>query len=202
MARQAWVTADTHFGHAEALRLFARPFADVQTMDDALVDRINERVGRRDILLHLGDFTGPMPWKGKEGKASVAYARAIRERLRCRRIELVRGNHDPARRGFRALFDAVHDILSFRGWPGGDDRVVCCHYPLRSWQGMRNGALHLYGHAHGAAPEEGRSCDVGVDCWELGPVPLERVCALLASRTPFAPPGVGTAGQPARSPVP
>lgn len=202
MARQVWVTADTHFGHAEALRLFARPFADAKAMDDALIDRINARVGRRDTLLHLGDFTGPMPWKGKDGKASVAIARGLRSRLRCRRIELVRGNHDPDRRSFRALFDGVHDILTFRGWPGGDARVVCCHYPLRSWQGMRNGALHLYGHAHGAAPEEGRSCDVGIDCWELGPVPLGRVCMMLAARTPAPPPGEGSARQPVRTPVP
>jgi len=182
VASQVWVTADTHFGHEEAISLFARPARDVREMDEMLLEGINSRVGKRDTLLHLGDFMGPMPWSGDAGDASVARARDLRERIRCRRVELVRGNHDPSRRRFCRIFDDVHDILSFRGWTGGHERIVCCHYPMRSWQGMWNGALHLYGHAHGAAPEEGRSCDAGVDCWELGPVPLDRVCAMLVAR--------------------
>ncbi len=202
MAAQAWVTADTHFGHEEAIGLFSRPVRDCAEMDDLLIDRINARVGRRDRLIHLGDFMGPMRWSGKEGKASVERARSLRERIRCRSVELVRGNHDPAKRSFERLFDAVHDILSFRGWKGSEDRIVCCHYPMRSWQGMWNGALHLYGHAHGAACEEGRSCDVGVDCWDLGPVPLDDVCAMLASR-PLPERGAGGSGrQPSRAPLP
>ncbi len=182
MAAQVWVTADTHFGHDAAIGLFSRPVRDVREMDELMLERINAHVGKRDRLLHLGDFMGPMAWSGDEGKASVARARELRSRIRCRKVELVRGNHDPAKRSFARIFDAVHDILSFRGWSGGDERIVCCHYPMRSWQGMWNGALHLYGHAHGAATEEGRSCDVGVDCWELGPVPLDRVCDMLLSR--------------------
>ncbi|MBU3728810.1 MAG: metallophosphoesterase [Phycisphaerales bacterium] len=202
MASQVWVTADTHFGHEEAIRLFARPARDVREMDDMLLDRINAHVGKRDTLLHLGDFTGPMSWSGDEGDASLARARDLRERIRCRRVELVRGNHDPRKRRFRRIFDAVHDILSFRGWTGGDERIVCCHYPMRSWQGMWNGALHLYGHAHGAAPEEGRSCDVGVDCWELGPVTLDRACAMLVARPLPARESHHAARQPSRTALP
>lgn len=202
MAARTWVTADTHFGHEEAIRLFGRPVRDVTEMDCLLIDRINARVGKRDRLIHLGDFTGPMNWSGAEGKRSVARARELRDRIRCRSIDLVRGNHDPAKRSFAGLFDAVHDLLSFRGWGGGEERIVCCHYPLRSWQGMWNGALHLYGHAHGAAPEIGRSCDVGVDCWELGPVTLEQACAMLASR-PLPERGAGeSARQPSRAALP
>ena len=132
MAAQFWVTADTHFGHEEAISLFSRPVRDVREMDELLVDRINAHVGKRDRLIHLGDFMGPMAWSGDEGKASVARVRDIRERIRCRQVELVRGNHDPAKRSFARIFDAVHDILSFRGWGGGDERIVCCHYPMRS----------------------------------------------------------------------
>ena len=202
MAAQIWVTADTHFGHEEAIRLFARPVRDVQEMDDLLVERINAHVGKRDRLIHLGDFTGPMPWSGAEGDESVERVRAIRDRIRCRSVELVRGNHDPGKRRFERAFDAVHDILSFRGWGGGDERIVCCHYPMRSWQGMWNGALHLYGHAHGAAEEMGRSCDVGVDCWELGPVPLDRVCDMLLSRPAPARGGGESPRQPSRTALP
>lgn len=202
MASQVWVTADTHFGHEAAIGLFARPVRNAREMDELMLERINVHVRRRDRLIHLGDFTGPMAWSGDEGKESLARVRELRDCIRCRHVELVRGNHDPARRGFERIFDAVHDILSFRGWGGGGERIVCCHYPMRSWQGMWNGALHLYGHAHGAAPEEGRSCDVGVDCWDLGPVPLDRVCHMLASRPAPARGATANAGQPSRTALP
>lgn len=202
MAAKLWVTADTHFGHEDAIRLFGRPARDVRDMDDMLVDRINACVGRRDRLLHLGDFMGPMAWSGRDGKASVATARALRERIRCKRIELVRGNHDPVKRSFSGIFADVHDILAFRGWDGGSERIVCCHYPMRSWQGMWNGAMHLYGHAHGAAAEEGRSCDVGVDCWQHGPLPVDAACAMLAARPIPERGGPSARGQPSRAPLP
>lgn len=202
MASQVWVTADTHFGHEEAVSLFTRPVRDAREMDELMLDRINAHVRKRDTLIHLGDFMGPMAWTGDEGTQSLERARALRDGIRCRRVELVRGNHDPAKKSFRRMFDAVHDILSFRGWGGGNERIVCCHYPMRSWQGMWNGSLHLYGHAHGAAPEEGRSCDVGVDCWDLGPVPLDRVCHMLASRPAPARADAGAQRQPSRTALP
>ena len=55
MGRRVWVTADTHFGDEDAIARFGRPFPDVHAMDEALLEAINLRVGRRDVLLHLGD---------------------------------------------------------------------------------------------------------------------------------------------------
>ena len=34
--RRIFVTADTHFGHREALAIFARPHATAEAMDDAI----------------------------------------------------------------------------------------------------------------------------------------------------------------------
>lgn len=186
MARRIWVTADTHFGHAEAIGLFARPVAlgDVEAMDELLLDGINSRVNRRDRLLHLGDFTGPRVWKGPQGKESLAYCKGLRKRIACESIELVRGNHDPSARKFKKVFDDCHDMLSLRGWSGGNERIVCCHYPLRTWQGLFAGAMHLYGHAHGAFDPVGRSLDVGVDCWQYGPVLLDEALEILATIPP------------------
>ena len=180
---RTFITADTHFGHAEAISYFKRPFADVKLMDDALIDGINDVVGVDDTLYHLGDFVGPV-----EGSTSkTKHACAIRERIKCRRIILVRGNHDPhGKERYDELFDSVHDLISFRGWGGsngqGDHRVVMAHYAIRVWQGRHNGSLHLYAHTHGTLPEVGRSTDVGVDCWGYRPQPLEDVLSMLAER--------------------
>lgn len=176
-ARRTFVTADTHFGHAEAIGLFKRPFANVEAMDDALLDAINATVGPDDFLLHLGDFTGPIRPK----RDLVDFAASIRRRIRCRRIELVAGNHDPTDRdAFREIFDAVHELRSWKLEAG--PRIVCCHYPLRTWQGRLKGAVHLFGHAHGALRDEGRSTDVGVDVRGFRPVELEAVVEELAKR--------------------
>ncbi len=175
--RRTFITADTHFGHAEAIGLFKRPFANVEAMDDAIVEAINDVVGPDDLLLHLGDFTGPIRPK----RDLVGFAASIRRRIRCRRIELVAGNHDPIdREAFRSIFDAVHELRSWKDDAGL--RIVCCHYPLRTWQGRLKGALHFFGHAHGALCDEGRSTDVGVDVRRFRPIELEAIVAELAKR--------------------
>ena len=175
---KTFITADTHFGHAEACTLFDRPFTDVQAMDAALIERFNALMGPDDVLYHLGDFVGGVAPLDEK----VARARTAREAMTVGSIVLVQGNHDAHKKKYRAIFDDVCDILSVNGWRGGAERVVFSHYPLQCWQGNRHGALHCYGHAHGRLEEFGRSTDVGVDCWKYGPVEVDRVLEMLASR--------------------
>lgn len=51
-----WFTADTHFGHARVIDLNGRPFADANTMDEAMIAAWNARVQPDDTVWHLGDF--------------------------------------------------------------------------------------------------------------------------------------------------
>jgi calcineurin-like phosphoesterase family protein len=59
-------------------------------------------------------------------------------------------------------------------------RLVLCHYPLRSWNGMGRGAINLHGHSHGRMAPLRRQFDVGVDVWGFRPVELD---VLLAAAT-------------------
>lgn len=163
--------------------MFGRPFRDVACMDDALIEGLNQAVGKRDRLLHLGDFCGPHP-DGR--RAQIDHAGSVRRRLRCRRITLVRGNHDPESARFHDLFESVHDLLS---WRAGPDRlrVNACHWPMRLWRGQFKGALLLHGHAHGGLPVLGRSIDVGVDTWLWKPVPFDALLSWV-TRIPVHPP--------------
>ena len=172
---KAWVIADTHFGHQEAIGKFHRPFEDAAQMDQAILDSINRHVMPEDTLYHLGDFVGPMPGPGEQ----TAYARRLREQIRCQRIILVRGNHDPGNDQFKALFADTHKVLGLKGWSGGDHRIVMSHYPFRRWQGDRSGSMHLFGHVHGQLDEVSRSCDVGIDCWSYGPIRLDPLLRML-----------------------
>lgn len=181
MARRTWITADTHFGDADAIPRFGRPFADVREMDEAMLEAINRAVGKRDELLHLGDVFGSLDWKDRAARRG---ARELLGRIRCRRIRLVVGNKDPRAGSFRSLFRSADESRTLRvAAPSGRElRAVCHHYPMRQWRGMRDGALHLHGHAHGALEEVGRAVDVGVDCWGFAPIPLEQVAAMLSVR--------------------
>ncbi|MBQ71640.1 MAG: hypothetical protein CMJ67_01915 [Planctomycetaceae bacterium] len=174
---RVFVTADTHFGQADAVTSYDRSFTDAGSMETAYVDAINTILGPDDLLLHLGDFVGDLDSRKKK----VRVATRVRERLAPKRIVLIRGNHDPKHQDFDRLFTSVHDLLTFR-WPTGGHRVICCHYPLRGWRGNRKGSLHLYGHAHGRLEEIGRATDVGVDCWEDQPILLDDLVASLTTR--------------------
>ncbi len=181
--RRIFVTADTHFGHDDALRIFARPFATADAMDDALIAGINEVVGAKDILVHIGDFTGPREWSAVEFRRVAA----LRDRIACKRIVLVRGNHDPAgEKRFDGLFEAVEDIVSARGIAGVDERIVMFHYPIDQWQGRPNGGFHLHGHVHGHGTMLARRCDVGVDvaASQLRPRALDELIAQLRKDKP------------------
>jgi calcineurin-like phosphoesterase family protein len=184
--RRIFVTADTHFRHAEAPSIFGRPFASVDAMDDALIGAINEVVGPKDVLVHLGDFMvkgGGRAWDETE----LAHAERLRDRIACRRIHLLRGNHDPqGEKRFDKLFESVDDIISARGIAGVDERIVMFHYPIDQWQGRPNGGFHLHGHVHGHGTKVARRHDVGVDVREnaMRPRALVDLIATLRNEPP------------------
>jgi calcineurin-like phosphoesterase family protein len=178
--RRIFVTADTHFGHREALAIFARPHATAEAMDDAMIDAINAAVGAKDILVHLGDFLGPHEWIAE----TRARAEELRGRIACERVYLVRGNHDPRdEKHFDRLFEGVDDIVSARGVAGVDERIVLFHYPIEQWQGRPNGGFHLHGHVHGHGSTLARRCDVGIDVAAHGRRPRELSSLIAELRT-------------------
>ncbi len=179
MPKTIWVTSDTHFWHEEARQDFRRDFDTVEEMNEALLDAINSRVGKKDALWHLGDFVAGLPWK-KQPRQAVKLAKQVRDGIRCETVHLVRGNHDPRISGFDRLFTTVQDIASWKGWSRGSHRIVLCHYPMLAWQGRWNGALHLHGHLHGGLPSPARSADVGMDCHRFRPQPMDTLLARCA----------------------
>jgi calcineurin-like phosphoesterase family protein len=50
-------TADEHYGHANIIRYCNRPFTSVDQMDAEIIQRHNEIVGLKDVVIHAGDFT-------------------------------------------------------------------------------------------------------------------------------------------------
>ena len=171
VAQNVFLTSDTHYGHKNICRGVTdwrlpdgsipvsqtRDFLSVDEMNDVIVRNINEVVGENDILIHLGDWS----FGGFEN------IRKFRDRILCKEIHLILGNHDHHiernRDGVRGLFKSVNEYVELTV---GGDKFVLMHYPLSSWNGLNKGVIHLHGHVH--LPNEkkfgkGRKMDVGMD---------------------------------------
>jgi len=53
---QTWFISDTHFDHSNIIGFCARPFADVNEMNNILVDNWNNTVKKQDRVYFLGDI--------------------------------------------------------------------------------------------------------------------------------------------------
>jgi calcineurin-like phosphoesterase family protein len=160
-------TSDHHFGHRRIIELNNRPFASIEEMDEALIERWNAVVGPDDVVYHLGDF-------------SFGDQANYLPRLNGKEKHLVIGNHDP--KHSHPGWASVNDMLHIQS-PDGT-MLVLCHYAMRIWRYSHHGAIHLYGHSHGSLPGDSQSCDVGVDCWDFKPVSLDTIKAFLAQGKP------------------
>ncbi|MCH3922463.1 metallophosphoesterase [Limosilactobacillus sp.] len=167
-----FVTADTHFFHSDLLGIddFApRPFPDVATMNQTIIDNWNAKVGEDDLVYHLGDialyFTKPAR---KSDEAVLEVLNQLHGHL-----VLVKGNHDS-----RALFKylAAHNY-EFNGRPKFEFHDVgvlmkydhrqyyLTHYPLML--GIAPQIINLHGHIHHYAVPVKENINVGVDSPEF-----------------------------------
>jgi hypothetical protein len=74
----SWFTADFHLGHANIIRYCSRPFATVEEMDQAIVERLNVSVKRDDVLYFLGDFC----MGGQQEDLCLSPTNSLQENLR------------------------------------------------------------------------------------------------------------------------
>lgn len=185
------VTADQHFGHQGILKR-GRPFQTVEDMDDAMIERHNKRVGKKDHVFFVGDFSGSSDEK---------YLRKIFHALNGQK-HLVPGNHDskqvlnlpwatPVRLQVTLSADAEDSNYPWEQ-PFKDRRIVkqpgrkfiLSHFAPLSWDYMYSGSFLLYGHTHGKLPGRGRSIDVGVDSWGYQPITPDEAIAAMKKYNP------------------
>jgi calcineurin-like phosphoesterase family protein len=194
--QRVFFTSDTHYAHANICSATSdwkegdgghlRKFNSLNEMNDTLVSNINSKVGEDDILFHLGDWS----FGGFEN------IQKFRDRLVCRNIHLILGNHDHHisrnKDGIQDIFSSVQDYLELdlRRYQNRSTvikhKFVMMHFPIASWNEMSRGRIHLHGHTH-LSPKHrvspGRSMDVGVEGNGLFPIPLEEVLKIMKGRS-------------------
>jgi calcineurin-like phosphoesterase family protein len=169
--RKVFVTSDTHYGHKNICRGVTawrlpdgsipidqtRDFNTIEQMNESIISGINSVVGEDDVLIHLGDWS----FGGFEN------IKKFRDRIVCKEIHLILGNHDHHiennREGCQELFSSVNHYtkLMYKY-----DTIVLMHYPIDSWDGLNKGHIHLHGHCHLPRQKvfgKGRRMDVGID---------------------------------------
>ena len=185
-----WITSDTHYHHKNICRgvtnwrtqdgkipvSSTRDFRDLDEMDSTIVNNINAKVGSDDTLIHLGDVAfGGFEMIGQ-----------FLDRLVCKNIHLVLGNHDHHiqndRERIQSRFLSVQNYLeaNIEG-----ENFILCHYPLQSWNGLNKGFIHLHGHVHLSAQNKwgnGKRLDVGMDGNNMHPYKITEIVHMMDRR--------------------
>ena len=189
--QRLFFTSDTHYAHSNICSAttnwtessnLTREFNSLDHMNNTLVNNINCMVGEDDILIHLGDHSF----------GGFDRIQEFRDRILCKNIHLVLGNHDDHisrnKENVQSLFSSVQHYLKLdirrpiNKQTTEKFSFVCMHFPIASWDNMNQGVIHLHGHVH--LPKHlrvgnGKSLDVGVDGNDLNPYSLDEVLNLM-----------------------
>jgi len=189
--QKVWISSDFHFAHKNICRGTTdwrtplgeipientRDFLSVELMNNTIVNNINNCVGQNDILISLGDFSF----------GGLDNIRKFRERIICKTIYHLYGNHDSNilknRDNTQELFTGLFDYLEIeydKKW------FILFHYPISSWNGIRKGYIHLFGHQHSLTENKfrsGKSMDVGIDSHkEFRPYNINEIISIMNKR--------------------
>lgn len=118
-----WIISDLHFNEDDLKAGFPN-----RPSDEELVKRINAKVGRRDVLLILGDC------------GDLEYVKQLRGYK-----VLVAGNHDCGLTKHKEIFNEVYEGVLAIG-----EKILLSHEPVQvPW------AVNCHGHDHAGAKRKG-----------------------------------------------
>jgi len=146
-----FLVSDTHFGHAGVCRFVRndgvtklRPWDDPAEMDEAMIERWNERVRPNDKIYHLGDVV-----INRRSLATLA-------RLNGDKV-LIRGNHDIFRDDeYRKYFRELRAYHVMNG-------MILSHIPIHE-ESLGRFGVNIHGHTHANRVMKDGVIDVRYHC--------------------------------------
>lgn len=183
-----WFTADLHFGHANIIQYCERPFVDVDSMNDALIDGWNNSVKPADTVWVLGDVA-----LGRIDATLELVGDLYGHKM------LLAGNHDRCWFGHGSKATGWIERYLDAGFAEvqqgeikiavGRRSVLGSHFPYRGdshdhdrfveHRPVDQGEWLLHGHVHERWRQRGRMINVGVDTWDYRPASEAEVDALI-----------------------
>jgi calcineurin-like phosphoesterase family protein len=171
-----WDTSDHHFGH----KLVAghRGFEDTREHDETIVYRHNKLVRPQDVVWFHGDLT----------LGDLDYAFGLVRRMNGRK-QFIWGNHDAgwpghkdAHRQVRRYLEVFESVQFAATRKFGRRKVMMTHMPYSGdhtaderypeWRLPDTGMPLIHGHVHDKWLINGHQINVGLDVWDLQPVPM------------------------------
>lgn len=164
-----WFWSDTHFGHRKISLYTGRPFSSLEEMDNTLINNFNSRVKENDLVFFLGDFS--LSYSPKE--APEAPKRAFeyyRNKLNCKNIIFIQGNHDKKNNVKTPIQSMVIDY--------GGHRIFLTHNPKYAQEKY---FFNFTGHLHGKNGKftklsyKSTIVDLSVENWNYSPVSYNEI---------------------------
>jgi len=146
-----WIISDTHFCHKNIIRYSGRPFKTIDEMNDEMIKRWNNKVGKDDFVIHLGDFA----LGNKEDVIN------IKNKLNGN-IILLKGSHD-----YKTIREQGFLIINGSLEIGN---LIFSHNPLRKEE-IPKGFINVHGHIH--EKESLNGINVSVEKTNYEPIGLE-----------------------------
>lgn len=200
--QKVFVTSDTHFFHDKSFIINPRGFDEVFKHNDWIINNWNSRVGRNDIVIHLGDFLVGSKNPMKDGEEILSRLNG--------EIYHIWGNHNsfvkkvyeqevkklfPSSDEYIQVYPICYKNLKFLGNSANfkikidtDEvrktiRFFASHYCHRVWNESHKGQFMISGHSHGTDklcnPDafEIKGLDVGIDNFPnlLDVIELDRI---------------------------
>lgn len=181
--KEVFFSADMHFRHSRVIQYSNRPFANVDEMNQKIIENINSVVLPKDDFYILGDFI----W------GSAKNAEEFLKQIKCKNIYFILGNHDKdsiRKASISHYFKWVGDYkqISIQNPEDNSVQKICLfHYPILEWDLASKGSWMLHGHTHGntvypPSLSNHKITDVGVDCWNYTPVSYTQLKELFKDR--------------------
>lgn len=163
------ITSDLHLSYTLNRSIQKRGFDNPIEHTRTLRNNINNiSKSHSDVLIINGDFTSDMD-----------LARVFLKEITPKNIWLTLGNHCH-RKNLQVLLKEglvsriEHELkINWRG-----ELYHIQHLPLREFDGMYRNSYHWFGHTHGTMEPYLRAMDCSPDCWDLKPVPLDKIVEL------------------------
>ena len=142
-------------------------------MNRKILDNMNSVITEDDWLYFLGDMA-----LTRNPKNLIYWL----DGLRCQNICYIKGNHEQSTETISDRFHWYKDMAEIEV---GQQRIVLCHYAMRTWHWMNRNTWQLYGHSHGSLPDDPNllSMDVGVDTNNFMPYSFEDIAKRMQKKT-------------------
>lgn len=184
MMADIWFISDTHIGHANILKYC--PWrqtwaANIDEMNEKIIDAWNETVKPGDVVYHLGDVAFA------QNRVKEKYLADLRKRLNGE-IKLIVGNHDCSVTCMRRCgFDAVKVLKLTYNFT----RLMLRHAPKHFTDlDADESDILLHGHSHGSpvskhlGSESYKLFDIGIDAIKtIRPVSISEVFTLFEGKS-------------------